>query len=149
MNLTAFMNALYASSSASTRLCPARDAMHQKHRLAVGPGQKHLTVEFHCTLSSEPLLQASFISPSFTQPIFFNARLMTGAITAGRTMEMRMSPAQSKAVMLYPFFLTRRHTFSTPVVMGNMSTGCTDVTSYPPAVRIFRSLASVAESQLT
>ena len=47
------------------------------------------------------------------------------------------------------FRLLKRHTVSTCPVIGNRSHGCTRSTWYPCAVMYFRSLANVAESQLT
>ena len=51
--------------------------------------------------------------------------------------------------LIYRVFLVRRTTVSTCTVIPNWSTPWTFRISYPPSQRIFRSLARVAESQLT
>ena len=63
--------------------------------------------------------------------------------------ETHISRKVPKTKDFYEFTRCRQHTVSTWTVCPNWSTGLTLFNSYPPSHKIRRSLASVAESQLT
>lgn len=106
-------------------------------------------------LSTQP---THFASCQLNPPPFFQVDMFPITVKtafSGRTALCPKSAPPRKSLVFKPFSYTYfstfdiKHTTSTCTLPANISTGCTFSISYPCLFIYFKSLASVAESQLT